>query len=63
MEVEICGRWSEGRPTPSPEHNGCHNDGAWTERALSAASVGLSQPAIKARVCIHGELLKSFTSA
>lgn len=28
MEAEICGRWSEGRPTPSPEHNGCHNEGA-----------------------------------
>lgn len=53
MEVEICGRRSEGRPTPSPEHNGCHNDGAWTERALSGGSVGLSQPSASIKTSLH----------
>lgn len=37
MEAGICGSWSEGRPTPSPEHNGCHNDGGGADCACSVS--------------------------
>lgn len=44
--------WSEGRPTPSPEHNGYHNDSARTVCALSG-DLRVPQSAYHKGPCLH----------